>query len=578
MQRHTVLRIWNYVKKYRLILIIVFLCAFLSNTILIFTPILMAEGIDYMIGKGNVDFKSLLRIIILLMSMYFCSSFFQWIMSTASSIAANRTIYDIRRESFEKLSEFPISYFDKTSHGDIISRLTNDLDNIAEGLFQGITQIMSAFIIIIGSLLFMFSISPLISLAVLATTPLCILIASYIAKHSKRMFAKQSQTVGELNGYVEEIIGNLKVVKAFGNEENVYDEFRKINGRLYGWGQKAQWYSSMTNPTTRFINNIAYVLVGLLGGFMAISGQFSVGKIAGFLTYSNQFAKPINEVTALSSQIQAAFASAERIFSLLDEKPETLVPVSQELFSCQGNVDFEKISFSYRPDISLIKDFSLHVKAGDMIAIVGPTGSGKTTLVNLLMRFYDVNSGHIYIDNHDIYKVTRDSLRSSIGMVLQESWLFAGTIAQNIAYGKEDATREEVIAAAKDAKADSFIRHLPQGYDTMIDEDGGNLSQGQKQLLTIARVMIMNPPMLILDEATSSIDTRTEGIIQKAFSKMMKGKTSFVIAHRLSTIREADRILVIKDGNVIEQGTHRQLMDGKGFYFTLYHSQFNTNT
>lgn len=575
MQKTTLSRMWNYIGKYKAKLLGVVICSLLGNALLIFGPLLTGVAIDKIVGKGNVDFNGLYRIIVVLLVIFIFSSLFQWLMSILSSIVANKTVYDIRKDAFARISVLPLKFFDQTPHGEVISKLTNDLDAISEGLFQGITQIMSAVVIIVGSLIFMFTISPLISLAVLFTTPLCILIASFIAKYSKKMFARQSQTVGELNGYVEEVIGNLKVVKAFGKEEKVFQEFKEINSRLYGWGQKAQWYSSMTNPTTRLINNVAYVLVALIGGLLAFGGRISVGRIASFLTYSNQFAKPINEITSLSSQIQSAFASAERVFALLDEKTE--IPVREdgaELVSCEGKVEFSEVSFSYRPDISLITNLNLQVKKGEMVAIVGPTGSGKTTLVNLLMRFYDVDFGHIYIDDRNISEVTRESLRKSIGMVLQDSWLFVGTVAENIAYGKEGATREEVIAAAKEAKADYFIRHLPQGYDTMLDEDGRNLSQGQKQLLTIARVMIMNPAMLILDEATSSIDTRTELTIQKAFTKMMQGRTSFVIAHRLSTIREADTILVLKDGDVIEQGSHVELLDKKGFYFTLYHSQF----
>lgn len=569
-------RIWAYVGRQKGNLLGVFLCGMLGNTLLIFGPILTGNAIDQMAGAGRVSFDKLLRLIVILIVLYVFSSGFQWLMAMASNAAANKTIHDLRRDAFDQLNTLPLKYFDNHPHGDVISRLTNDLDAISEGLFQGITQVMSAAVIIVGCFLFMLFISPLITLAVVLITPLCFFIAAFIARHSKRMFAEQSRTVGELNGFVEEIIGNQKEVKAFGYEEKAYEKFQEINQRLYACGQKAQWYSSMTNPTTRLVNNIAYVSVTVLGGLLAVAGHLSVGRIASFLTYSSQFAKPINEVTSIATQIQAAFASAARVFALLDEEPE--IPVEEpsiELRNCQGQVSFSHVKFSYRPDVPLIRDLNLSVRKGEMVAIVGPTGSGKTTLVNLLMRFYDIQSGHILIDDKNIYQITRDSLRKSIGMVLQESWLFTGTIADNIAYGKEGADREEIIKAAKEARANSFIKRMPQGYDTMLDEEGGNLSQGQKQLLTIARVMLIDPPVLILDEATSSIDTRTEINIQTAFRKMMKGRTSFVIAHRLSTIQEADTILVLKDGDIIEQGNHEELLKQKGFYHTLYNSQFS---
>jgi len=575
MKKSTLQRVWSYVGKYKAQLLAVFICAIIGNTLLIFGPLLTGKAIDKIIGVDNVDFPGLIKIISLLLIIYVFSSLFQWLMAVVSNVAANNTIHDIRKEAFDKLNTLPLKYFDGNAHGDIISRLTNDIDAISDGLFQGITQVMSAIVIIVGCFIFMLSISPVITLAVILITPLCFFIATFIAKHSKRMFAEQSKAVGELNGYVEEIIGNQKIVKAFGYEKNSLEHFKEINDRLYKVGQKAQWYSSMTNPTTRLINNIAYVAVTVIGGFMAIAGRLSIGNIASFLTYSNQFAKPINEITSITSQIQSAFASAERIFALLDEKPEILILTPEEdLKNCEGTVSFQNVSFSYRAEVPLIKNLNLEVSKGEMIAIVGPTGSGKTTLVNLLMRFYDVNSGEIRIDSKDIYHINRDKLRKSIGMVLQESWLFSGTIAENIAYGRPEATRSEIIQVAKAAKAHSFIQRFTEGYDTIIDEDGGNLSQGQKQLLTIARVMIIDPPMLVLDEATSSIDTRTEINVQKAFKKMMEGRTSFVIAHRLSTIKEADTILVLQHGDIVEQGNHEELLAQKGFYHTLYYSQF----
>lgn len=575
MNKSTIKRLWGYIGRYKLQLIVVFLFALIGNTLYIFTPLLTGQAIDKIIGIGNVDFDGLVVLITQLLIIYVLSSVFQWLMSVVSSVAANNTIHDIRKDAFDKLNTLPLKYYDNHPHGDVISRLTNDIDAISDGLFQGITQVMSAVVIIVGCFIFMLTISPLITLVVVLITPLCFFIASFIAKHSKKMFAKQSQTVGELNGYVEEMIGNQKIVKAFGYEERAFEAFKEINDRLYKAGQKAQWYSSLTNPTTRLVNNIAYVSVTVIGGFLALAARLSIGNIASFLTYATQFAKPINEITSITSQIQAAFASAERVFVLLDEEPE--IPVNKPeavLKDGQGRVSFQGVSFSYRQEVPLIKNLNLEVEKGNMVAIVGPTGSGKTTLVNLLMRFYDVNGGEIRIDGTDIYHVNRDNLRQTIGMVLQESWLFSGTIAENIAYGKPGATREEIVEAAKAAKAHSFILKLPKGYDTIIDEDGGNLSQGEKQLLTIARVLIIDPPMLVLDEATSSIDTRTEINIQKAFKKMMEGKTSFIIAHRLSTIKEADTILVLKNGDIIEQGSHEVLLSRKGFYYTLYNSQF----
>ncbi len=576
MKNSTIKRIFSYVGKYKVHLIAVVICAILGNTLFILSPLLTGKAIDYIIGVNQVDFQGLIGILGILIVIYIISSLFQWLMSVISNVAANNTIHDIRNEAFDKLNTLPLNYFDSRSHGDIISRLTNDIEAISDGLFQGITQIISAVVIIIGCFIFMLTISPIITLVVVLITPLCFFIASFIAKHSKKMYADQSKTVGELNGYIEEIIGNNNVVKAFGFEQNTLEHFKEINSRLYKVGQKAQWYSSLTNPTTRLVNNIAYVSVTVLGGFMALAGRLSVGNIASFLTYSNQFAKPINEITSITSQIQSAIASAERVFVLLDQEPESeALKPEENLENCEGTVTFNNVNFSYSPEVPLIRNFNLQVKKGQTIAIVGPTGAGKTTIVNLLMNFYQVNSGEILVDGKNIYYMKRDNLRKLIGMVLQDSWLFSGTIAENIAYGKPDATRDEIIEAAKASWAHSFIKKLPDGYDTLIDEEGGNLSQGQKQLLTIARVMIMDPPMLVLDEATSSIDTRTEINIQKAFHKMMEGRTSFVIAHRLSTIKGADVILVLQNGNIVEQGNHEELLKKKGFYHKLYYSQFS---
>ncbi len=570
-------RIWTYVGKNKMLLLIAFLFSILGNTMSVFTPLLMGKAIDTLVGEGSVEFKTLRNILLMMLLLYTASSLFQWLMSVFSNKAANYTVRELRKDAFLKLNKLPVSYFDRHSHGDVISRLTNDMDAVSDGLFQGITQIMSSIVIIGGSFIFMLTISPLITLGVIIVTPLCFFLASFIAKHSKVMFRMQSSLTGELNGYAEEIIENQKLVMAFGQEEKVAAHFKEQNQKLYHAGQKAQWYSSLTNPTTRFINNIAYVLVTVMGALLCLSGRLSIGNIASFLTYSNLFAKPINEITAVTTQIQSAFASAERIFALLEEEEEiSALEPYEELSNCKGNVEFKEVSFSYKSQVPLIENFNLKVNRGSMVAIVGPTGSGKTTLVNLLMRFYELDKGHIFIDEKDIHYIKKDELRQSIGMVLQESWLIRGTVAENIAYGKEGADREKVIEAAKAVKAHGFIMRLPNGYDTIIEEDGRNLSQGQKQLLTIARVLIMDPPMLILDEATSSIDTRTEIKIQEAFLKMMEGRTSFVIAHRLSTIREADIILVLEKGNIVEQGNHKELLAKKGFYYRLYHSQFTS--
>lgn len=570
-------RIWEYVGKNKKLLLIAFLFSVLGNTMSVFTPLLLGKAIDAITEKGRVDFRTLRNILLVMMLLYVASSLFQWLMSVFSNRAANYTVRELRKDAFRKLNRLPVSYFDRHSHGDVISRLTNDMDAVSDGLFQGITQIMSSVVIIGGSFIFMMTISPLITLGVIIVTPLCFFLASFIAKHSKLMFRMQSSLTGELNGYAEEMIENQKLVMSFGQEEKTAAHFKEQNQKLYHAGQKAQWYSSLTNPTTRLINNIAYVLVTVMGALLCLAGRLSVGNIASFLTYSNLFAKPINEITAVTTQIQSAFASAERIFALLEEEEETtaLEPY-EELRNCQGNVEFREVAFAYKKQVPLIEHFNLRVKKGSMVAIVGPTGSGKTTLVNLLMRFYELDSGHIFIDGKDILHIRKDELRQSIGMVLQESWLIRGTVAENIAYGKDGADREKVIEAAKAVKAHGFIMRLPNGYDTIIEEDGRNLSQGQKQLLTIARVLIMDPPMLILDEATSSIDTRTEIKIQEAFLKMMEGRTSFVIAHRLSTIREADTILVLEKGNIVEQGNHKELLAKKGFYYRLYHSQFTS--
>ncbi len=577
MRKLVLKRLWDYLGKYKIYLIGICTCAVLSNIFLLLGPIFIGKSIDSMIGAGKVDFNQLKRLLIILLFFYILSIFFQWVMTISNSKLANKTIRDIRQDAFNKLSILPLRYYDTTPHGDIISKLTNDVDLVSEGLLQGVTQIISAFVIVVGTIMFMLFISPIITIIVVIITPLCFYLAYFIAKRSNQMFKAVSVTTGELNGYIEEMIGNQKIVKAFNYEERSLDQFMDINRKLYICGQKAQYYSSLTNPTTRLVNNIAYVFITVIGSIISINTGLSIGKIASFLTYSNQFAKPINEITSIFSQFQSAITSAQRIFSLIDEKEEEFKKL-EDLRNCDGCVEFKDVSFNYTKDIKLINNFNLKIDKGQTVAIVGPTGSGKTTLVNLLMRFYDIDSGHIIIDSRDIYDVDKDSLRKTFGMVLQESWLFKGTVLQNISYGRMDASDEEVIECAKVAHAHEFITKLSDGYHTMIDENGQNLSQGQKQLLTIARVMLLHPSMLILDEATSSIDTRTEIRIQKAFTVMMKDRTSFIIAHRLSTIKEADVILVLCDGDIIEQGTHEKLLNKKGFYYNLYNNQFSNIT
>lgn len=575
MKNKTVSRLLGYVSKYKAYIFIVIMCALIGNILTILGPMIVGKGIDNIVEARKVDYHNLLKIIMVLAAIYAVSAFFQWLLSIITNIIANKTVKDIRQEAFDKLNTLPLRYFDSNPHGDVMSRLTNDIDAISEGLLQGITQLFSGVVTIVGSVILMLTLSPKITLVIILMTPPCFFIASFITRNSNKMFKEQQRTVGELNGYIEEIIGNQKIVKAFGYEEKSQETFKEINARLYKCGRLAQFYSSLTNPSTRLVNNISYILVGVVGGLLAAKGNLSVGKISSFLTYSTQFSQPINNITSVATQLQAAIASAERVFSIIDENPE---PVEKEntpvLSKCEGNVEFEEVAFSYKKDVPLIKNLSIDVKRGSNIAIVGPTGAGKTTIVNLLMRFYDIDKGNIYIDGKNINSITRDSLRRSFGMVLQETWLFSGTVKDNIAYGKPDATMEEIENAAKAAHIHSFIRRLPKGYDTIITEGGSNLSQGQKQLMTIARAILVNPPMLILDEATSSIDTRTEINIQKAFLNMMKGRTSFIIAHRLSTIREADLILVMKNGEIIEQGNHKELLSKESFYANLYNSQF----
>lgn len=575
MKKSTFSRLISYVSKYKGFMFASLVFALISNVLIAFMPLIIGKAIDKIISKGKVDFNSLIKIIVLLAVIYIVSSLFTWLFTVVANIVAYNTVKDLRNEALNRISTLPLKYFDRNPHGDIISRLTNDMDNISDGLFQGITQFYPGIITIISSIIIMLLLSVKLTCVIVLMTPLCFLIASFITKRSNKMFREQQKTLGELNGYIEEMIGNQKVVKLFGYEERAQEKFSGINGRLYKCGQLAQFYSSLTNPSTRFVNNITYILVGLVGGILSVLSGLSVGVISSFLTYSTQFSQPINNITSVATQLQAAFASCERIFAILDEEPETADSKDAEIIKrCDGNVDFENVFFAYDKKVPLVEDFSVDIKKGSTIAIVGPTGAGKTTMVNLLMRFYDLDKGKITIDGKEINSITRNSLRSQFGMVLQDTWLFEGTIRENIAYGKPDATLEEIKDAAKAAYIHSFIKRLPDGYDTMITESGGNLSEGQKQLLTIARVMLIDPPMLILDEATSSVDTRTEIKIQNAFLSMMKGRTSFVIAHRLSTIRDADVILVMKNGHIVERGNHDELIDKGGTYAELYNSQF----
>lgn len=570
--KRTLARLSRYIARHRGVVAGVIIAAVLANIFVLVAPYLSGRAIDFIRAKGNVDFPMITKFILILLFVYVLNAAFTWVTTALTNTLSNRTIEALRQDAFHKITLLPLRFFDNHSHGDVMSRLTNDIDSVSEGLLQGITQLFSGLVTVIGSLAFMFWLDARIAACVVVITILCIFVSKFIATNSGKMFRLQSQTIGELNGYIEETIGNQKVVKAFGYEPRSATAFEEINRRLYDCGQKAQFYSSLVNPTTRYINNLAYISVGVLGGLAALSGHLSVGIISSFLIYATQFARPINDMTSILTQLQSASAAAERIFAVMETEPESSDEGLAVLKTDKGRVDFDHVYFSYNKNTELIKNLNIHVNPGETVAIVGPTGSGKTTIVNLLMRFYDVDRGSISIDGHPIDTLTRDSLRRSFGMVLQESWLFSGTVKENIAYGKPCATEDEIIAAAKAASAHSFIKRLPQGYDTQITEDGGNLSQGQKQLLTIARAMLADPEILILDEATSNVDTMTEQRIQRAFLAMMKGRTSFVIAHRLSTIREADLILVMNRGEIIEQGTHKELLEKNGFYAKLYHS------
>ena len=568
----TLSKLNSYIAGNRKYLILVIISALLANIFMLVAPYISGRAIDFIKGENNVDFPMVAKFIGILFAVYVLNALFTWGMTVFTNALSNHSIEKMRKDAFGKISKLPLKFFDGHSHGDIISRLTNDIDAVSEGLLQGITQLFSGIVTVVGSLVLMFLLDWRITLCVIVITIICIFVSKAIATNSGKMFRLQAQTIGELNGYVSETVGNLKVVKAFGYEDKSSEVFGEINARLYDCGQKAQFYSSLVNPTTRYINNLAYISVGVLGGLAALAGHLSVGIISSFLIYATQFARPINDMTSILTQLQSAQAAAARIFALGEIEPETPDEDRPELEVKNGEVMFKDVDFSYNKDKELIKDLNIAAKPGQRVAIVGPTGAGKTTIVNLLMNFYGVDKGTIFVDGQAIDSVQRDSLRKNFGMVLQDTWLFAGTVKENIAYGKEGATEEEIINAAKAASAHGFIKRLPSGYDTMITEDGGNLSSGQKQLFTIARAMLSDPKILILDEATSNVDTMTEQRIQKAFLKMMEGRTSFIIAHRLSTIREADLILVMDKGRIIEQGTHKELLAKNGFYTKLYNS------
>ena len=571
-------RLLRYAKPHAGFLLLALVSAIINVSLTLYGPILVGRAIDYVIGPDQVDFAAMVPVLITLAVTIVVSAAFQWLMTYCTNRVSYKTVRDLRIQTYEKINTLPLKYIDGHAHGDLISRIVNDVDQVSDGLLQGITQLFTGVVTIVGTLLFMLTISPVITVVVVLVTPLSLFVAAFIARLTHLQFVEQQATQGELSGFVEEMIGGQKTVKTFHYEGRAEERFKEINGRLYDCGVKAQFYSSLSNPSTRFVNNMVYTAVAAFGAVCAITGwpaPLTIGQISSFLTYANQYTKPFNEVTGVLTQIQTAFASAERLFAVLDEESERPdAPDAAVLEHCKGDVAVEHLYFSYDPARKLIEDMNIAAKSGSRIAIVGPTGCGKTTIINLLMRFYDADRGSISVDGHNIQSVTRNSLRKQYGMVLQESWLFSGTVRENIAYGREDASLEEVVAAAKKAHAHSFILRLPQGYDTVISEDGGNLSQGQRQLLCIARVMLVDPPMLILDEATSSIDTRTEWKIQTAFEEMMRGRTSFIVAHRLSTIKGADLILVMNQGHIVEQGTHESLLAKGGFYANLYNSQF----
>ncbi len=566
-------RLMRFVKPYSGYLLLALVCAIIYVVMSLLCPVLIGNAVDQIIGKDQVDFASIGHTAMLLLIVIAVGAVFQWIMSMCTNTVSYKTVSDLRVNVFSKLIRVPLRFIDTTAHGNIINRVVSDVDAVSDGLLQGFTQLFTGVVTIIGTLGFMISIHPLIALVVVALTPVSMIIATLIARGTHKTFIKQSQIQGELGGHVEEMVAGQKLVKLFGHEKESEEKLGEINDRLYTWGYKAQIYPAFTNPLTRFVNGLVYASVGIAGALAAVNGSMTVGQLSCFLSYANQYTKPFNEVTGIMAQLQTAMASARRLMELMDEPTEKECDHPKKVPD-RAVIAFEDVSFQYVPDRPLIEHFNLTVQPGQRIAVVGPTGCGKTTLINLLMRFYDVTDGRITLGGVDVRDMTRDDLRAHFGMVLQDTWLTQATVAENIAYGKPGATREEIVAAATAAHADGFIRRLADGYDTVLTEQGDNLSQGQKQLLCIARVMLMDPPMLILDEATSNIDTRTELNVQRAFAAMVKGRTSFVVAHRLSTIKESDVILVMRDGHVIEQGNHEELLAKGGFYKQLYESQF----
>ena len=575
MKRDVLKKVFRYIKRYIPLLIFSLILSAFTVALTLYFPILTGRAIDEIIELGKVDFEAISAILFEAAIVVLIAALAQWLTNVANNRMTYNIVRDIRRDAFDKIEKLPLSYIDSQSHGDMVSRIIADVDTFAEGLLMGFTQLFTGIATIAGTLIFMMRINVNIALVVVVITPLSLFVASFIAKNTYSMFQLQTKTRGEQTALIDEMVGNQKIVQAFTYEDDALERFDEINERLSKCSLRATFFSSLTNPSTRFVNSIVYAAVGIFGALSAIVGRISVGQLTCFLSYANQYTKPFNEISGVVTELQNALACAARIFELIEEEadiPDAADAV--ELQTADGYVDIENVYFSYTPNQKLIEDFNLHVEPGQRVAIVGPTGCGKTTLINLLMRFYDVNSGSIKVSGYDSKDITKSSLRLNFGMVLQETWLKSGTIRENIIMGKPDATDEQIIEAAKASHAHSFIKRLPNGYDTVIGEDGGNLSQGQKQLLCITRVMLCLPPMLILDEATSSIDTRTELRIQKAFLTMMKGRTSFIVAHRLSTIREADVIIVMKDGKIIEQGNHESLLQENGFYATLYNSQF----
>lgn len=574
-QKSTLKRVLIYISHYKWMVFLSLLLAAVTVILTLYIPILIGNAVDLIIGSGLVDFLGLLVILGRMAVIVCCTALFQWLMNAINNHITYRVVKDIRTKAFEKLQRLPLKYIDAHQYGEVLSRVITDVDQFSDGLLMGFTQLFTGVLTILGTLLFMFFINPWITVVVVLLTPISLFVAAFIAKRTYVMFKSQSEARGEMTSLVNEILENEKVVQAFCYEEKASSRFGDINDRLAECSQKAIFFSSITNPSTRFVNGLVYAAVGITGAAAAIRGSLSVGQLTSFLNYANQYTKPFNEISGVVTELQNSLASASRVFELIDEEPQ--IPEAWNavvMGQVDGSVELLQVHFSYNDTVKLIENLNLSVKPGQRVAIVGPTGCGKSTVINLLMRFYDVDKGSIRMNHHDIRDITRESLRANYGMVLQETWLKSASIRENIAYGKPDATEAEIEAAAKEAYAHSFIKRMPQGYDTIISENGGNLSQGQKQLLCIARVMLCQPPMLILDEATSSIDTRTEIMIQKTFAAMMKGRTSFIVAHRLSTIKESDIILVMRSGSIVEQGNHDELLRKKGFYFELYNSQF----